>query len=432
MMTFFKLIPYALSFSTLLAGFPLFALEPVMGDSLEEYLTRALNVHPGVEAAEKRYQAATQRAPQVAALPNPMLQVTHFVESVQTRTGPQENILMLNQQFPWFGTLDHKEKAAAAEAEALWYDVQKQQLNLIRDLSEAFYDYVYTREALERTTQHLRYLGEWEPVVETRVKTGGNLNELLRLKVEIGKLNDSLQSLRQNRIRQSARLAEMLAFQTEDPLPWPETDTPDPVEIPTGKELDKWLEKQNPDLLKLKSRIRRAEALQEVAKLQSYPDLVVGATYIQVGDPVTSTTPTDGGEDAWGVTAAVSVPLQFGRNKAAREEAASAVEEATNLYDQKRNALRADVQAAMASLADAERRINLYGEELLPLANQAVKNTRTAYEGSQASLLELIDSERSQLDLQLLYERAVRDAAQQSITLKTLLNLPPVTYETEK
>ncbi len=413
-------------------GSDLFASEPFTGDSLPEYLARALDVHPGVGAAEKRYQAAKLRAPQVSALPDPMLQVTHFVESVQTRTGPQENILVLNQRFPWFGTLDHKEKAATAEAEALWYDVQQQQLNLIRDLSEAFYEYGYTREALELTGRHLGYLSEWEPVVETRVKTGGNLNELLRLKVEIGKLNDSLQSLKQQRIRQSARLAEMLALQTDDLLPWPEISTPAPVEVPSGEPLDAWLEQQNPDLLKLQSRIHRAEALQEVAKLKSYPDFVVGANYIQVGDPVTETAPPDGGEDAWGVTAAVSIPLQFGRNKAAREEAFSAREEATKAYEQKLNILRADVQAATADLADARRRIKLYGEELLPLADQAVKNTRTGYEGSRATLLELIDSERSQLDLQLLHERAVRDAAQHLIKLKTLLNLPPVTYETEK
>jgi outer membrane protein TolC len=406
--------------------------EAFTGKTHHQYLTRALDAHPGLKAAEKRYLAAVQRAPQVAALPDPMIQVTHFVEGVQTRTGPQENILVLNQRFPWFGTLSSKEEAAVAEAESLRYSYQQQQLDLVRDVSVAFYEYAYTNEAMELTSQHLGLLEELEPVVETRVKTGGNLNELLRLKVEIGKLDDQVQRLEQGRIRQSARLAELLAVQTEELLPWPEVNMPSPFEIPRGDPLGVWLEKQNPDLLSLKYQIKRMEALQEVARLQSYPDFVVGANFIQVGDPVTATVPTDGGEDAWGVTAAVSIPLQFGRNKAAREEALSSFDEATRAYEQKQNVLRADIQAATASLADAQRRMKLYSEELLPLADQAVKNTRTGYEGSQATLLELIDSERSLLDLQLLYEQAVRDAAQQNMILKTLLNLPSVTYETEK
>jgi outer membrane protein TolC len=391
-----------------------------------------LDGHPWLKAAENRYQAAVQRVPQVAALPDPMIQVTHFFESVQTRTGPQENILVLSQRFPWFGTLSNKEKAAAAEAESLWYSYQQQQLDLVRDVSVAFYEYAYTHEAIDQTSKHLGLLEELEPVVETRVKSGGNLNELLRLKVEIGKLGDQLQSLKQKRIRQSARLAEMLVVQTDDLLPWPEVSMPPSVDVPTGASLGVWLEKQNPELLSLQLQIKRGEALQEVARLQSYPDFVVGANFIQVGDPVTSTVPADGGEDAWGVTAAVSIPLQFGRNKAAREEAERSTQATVYAYKQRLNALRAMVQATHAALQDAQRRMNLYGEELLPLADQAVKNTRTSYEGSQASLLEWIDSERSQLDLELLYQRAIRDAAQQQITLKTLLNISPLDHENEK
>ncbi len=415
-----------------LFGWRLFSAEPFIGQSLQEYLQRGLEANPGLQVAERQYRAALEKVPQAASLPDPMVQVTYFVEEIQTRTGPQDNVWALNQRFPWFGTLDGREKAAAAAAEALWYGYQQQQLNLIRDLSQAFYEYTYTREAIERTTLHLNLLKEWEPVVETRVKTGGSLNELLRLKVEIGKLQDVLQSLGQNRISQSARLKEMLAINEIALLPWPDEERVSGSENVDLEHFTEQLSLRNPELLGLQSQIARTEALQKVARLQSYPDFVLGANYIQIGDPVTATVPADGGEDAWGVTAAISIPLQFGRNKAAREEAAFAGEAATRAYEQRLNVLRADVQATMAKLSDAQRRIKLYGNDLLPLADQALENTRTAYEGARASLLELIDSERSQLDLQLLYERAVTDAAQQYIKLKTLLNTPPINYETEK
>ena len=78
----------------------------------------------------------------------------------------------------------------------------------------------------------------------------------------------------------------------------------------------------------------------------------------------------------------------------------------------------------MALLKDANRRIKLYGEELLGLAEQAVENTRNSYENGRTGILEVIDSERSLLDLQMLYWRAASDAWQQRIVIQTLANQP--------
>ena len=72
-------------------------------DELESYLIRAQSANPQLKAFAQHYEAAMQRIPQASALPDPMFQVTHFVESVQTRTGPQENVFMFSQRMPWFG-----------------------------------------------------------------------------------------------------------------------------------------------------------------------------------------------------------------------------------------------------------------------------------------------------------------------------------------
>jgi outer membrane protein TolC len=56
---------------------------------LHSDLSLALANNPQLEAFEQRYEAALQRIPQASALPDPMFQVTSFVESIQTRTGPQ-------------------------------------------------------------------------------------------------------------------------------------------------------------------------------------------------------------------------------------------------------------------------------------------------------------------------------------------------------
>ncbi|MCB1119979.1 MAG: hypothetical protein KJT03_00400, partial [Verrucomicrobiae bacterium] len=67
--------------------------EPVVGliskDIAGQFVSEALQHNPGLVAQEKRYQAARQSITIAGTLPNPMFQLTHFVESIQTRTGPQ-------------------------------------------------------------------------------------------------------------------------------------------------------------------------------------------------------------------------------------------------------------------------------------------------------------------------------------------------------
>ena len=108
----------------------------------------------------------------------------------------------------------------------------------------------------------------------------------------------------------------------------------------------------------------------------------------------------------------------------ARSEASATQRAGESELDDRRNQLRADALVALSALGDARRRVRLYENDLLPLARQAVENTVTGYQGGSATLLELIDSQRSQLGLELEHWRARADAAQQQIVLQTLVNQP--------
>lgn len=394
--------------------------------SLEEYLQRAQTENPDLKAFRARYDAAMQRAPQVSALPDPKLQITYFVESVQTRTGPQENIFMLSQRFPWFGKLTTLENVASAEAEALWYAFQDRQLQLARKVATNHFDYGFTGKAIALANENLVWLTELEPIIEEKVRGGGDINPLLRLKVEVGRISDKVASLKQQRVVQSARLSELLALDGDTLLPWPQLDQP-PITALELQSLLEAVEQSNPELQMLKRKIDSAEARQQVAQLSSYPDFTIGINYIQIGDPEVNPDTPDAGDDPWGLTASMNIPLWFDKNKSARAEAHAGKRAVMHTYANRANALKAEVRSSLALLDDANRRLQLYGDDLLELAEQAVENSLTSYESGRSSILEVIDSERSLLDLQLLFWRAAADAWKQKIIIQTLANQGPGT-----
>lgn len=390
---------------------------------LKGYLSRAQVANPDLMAFKARYEAAMQRIPQATALPDPMLQVTHFVESVQTRTGPQENIFMVSQRLPWFGKLQSRADAASAEAEALWFAFQNRQLALARTVSIAFFDYGFTGRAITLTRQNLQWLTELEPIIEEKVRGGGEINPLLRLKVEAGKVTDNLASLQQKRVAQSARLAGLLAVPGDHLFPWPTLNLP-PTDLPEAATLLDAVANNNPELKRIKRKMHSAEARVKNARLAGYPDVTLGFNYIQVGDPEVNPSTPDAGTDPWGVTASLNIPLWTGKNRSAQAEAIAGKRALGHEYANKMNTLQAELLASLALLKDANRRLQLYGEELLDLAEQAAENSRASYESGRTGILEVIDSERSLLDLQLLSWLAAADAWKQRVIIQTLTNQP--------
>ena len=391
--------------------------------TLADYLQQAQSANPELKAFRAKYEAALQRIPQAAALPDPKLQITHFVESVQTRTGPQENIFMLSQSIPWFGKLESRENAASAEAEALWYEFQSRQLLLARQVATSYFDYGFTGRAIELTSENLDWLTDLEPAIEARVSGGGKINPLLRIKVEIGRLNDRLESLRQKRIAQSARLSELLGLPGGGLLPFPTLDLPKLV-VPELQPLLAAIKANNPDLKSIERKIESAEARVGIARLRSYPDFTFGINYIQIGDPEVNPNTPDAGEDPWGVTASLNIPLWFTKNESSRAEALAGKLTETHLYTKQVNALEAELRVSHSLLHDADRRLKLYDEKLLGLAEQAVENSRAGYESGIVEILEVIDSERSLIDLQFLSWQAAADAWKQSVIIQTLINQP--------
>ena len=342
-----------------------------------------------------------------------------FVEEVQTRTGPQERRYGISQRFPWFGKQRLRGEVAAGAAEGLWFRVEQRRLEIRRDIAVAFQEYAYLSQSIRITNQVLTILKQLEPVVQSRIRAGGGQQDLLRLQVEIGKVENEYRSLTEVRPAFSARLAASMNWTESGLLPLPELTAPSPLPVQIA-ELISRTDGENPRTRELSQSIATSRAAQDLADRERWPDFTIGFNYLETGAARTSSTPGSG-DDPHGFSFGINLPIHTRRYDAAASEAAHRIAAAQAALQQHRFTLRADVELAAFNLSDAGRQVALYRDSLLPRSRQLLTVTRASYRAGTASLLEIIDSERTLLDFELAYWRASRDYLQGEARLAFLV-----------
>ena len=275
--------------------------------SLDLYLRYGLHENAALRSSYERWRAALERIPQVSSLPDPTFSFTQFVEEVQTRTGPQERRYSLSQTFPWFGKLSLRGDVATGAAEQTWQKVIAVRLSVERDITVAFFEYGYLAQSIRITRGVIGLLRQLEPVVQRRIAGGTSGQEdLLRLQVEIGRIENDLASLEKVRPALSARLAAAMNWRRRELLPLPELQEPT-LGGASVEALIQRAEQLNPELRELAERIRTNRKALDLAELEKWPDLTLGVDYFETGDALT---PTPGsGDDPWGLRLMFNLPI---------------------------------------------------------------------------------------------------------------------------
>jgi outer membrane protein TolC len=392
--------------------------------TLDQYVALALERNAGLRAAHSRWRAAMERVPQARSLPDPKLTFGYYVEEIQTRTGPQEYRIELMQMFPWFGTLKSRATAAERMAESAWWAMEAQAQGLVRDVKRAYHDYAYLAQSIDTMQENLTLLKDLEPIVQRRVQTGvASQSSLVRLQVEIGKLENDLASLRDRRETFSMRLRSLINLPGPGVLSAPALP---PVRVfdYDRDTLSTRVERDNPELMALERGVAAAEQRKDVARREGYPDFTLGVSYMGTGEAVMTPRPPGSGNDPVMVSVGISLPIWRKKYSASVREAESDRRAATNRRHQRLNDLKADLENTLYRLDDARRQLDLYGDTLLPRAKQALELTEIAYESGSASLLDVIDSQRELLAFTLAYRRAEADYHIQTAELEALCGGP--------
>lgn len=365
----------------------------------------ALN-NAGLKAAFHQWKAAMEKIPQVTALPDPKLNYGYFVRSVETRAGPQNHRVGIAQMFPWFGRLKLQGEKAAQEAEVAFQRLESSRQKLWFELRDAWYEHAYLHRAIEIVDENISLLKQLEGVAQSKFQGGGSYLGVVKAQVELGKLDDRKRSLADLLEPVRARLNAALSRESSAPLPEPKL-IPGPALARDDQSLLDGLSASNPDLKGFEAGIAREEKGVALAKKDFYPDVTLGLDYVVTGEALVRTAP-DSGKDPVVAMFSINIPLWWGKLRAGVKEAEARREAMVEQRSDFAHRLAAGLKMALYGYRDAERKISLYRDTLVPQANSALTVAQQSYEGGKADFLETVDAQRLLLEFQL---QAVRSAA---------------------
>lgn len=388
--------------------------------TLSDYLGYAALNNAGLEAAFLRWKAALEKIPQVTALPDPHFTYAYFIQSVETRVGAQRQRFALTQTFPWLGKLSLRGDAAAqaARAEKARYDSAK--LKLFYQVQQAYYEYYYLARAIDVTQENLSYMQHLESVARASYSAGiAPYGDVIRTQVELGKLEDNLKTLQDQAEPIAAKLNAALNRPPDAPLYWPGKQKEIKASFKSD-ELLSWLRESNPDLKAIEYQAAGAKTEIALAKKNFYPDITLGLEGIDTTNALMPNTP-DSGKDPIIASVSINLPVWWNKYRAGEREAADRYKAFLSERINRENGLVADVKWALYKYRDAERKIELYRDTLIPEGNQAFEVSIENYQAGTGTYQNVVDAIRVLLEFELSYERAFSDRAQRLAELEMLV-----------
>ena len=369
----------------------------------------------GLKAAYLKWQSELLKVYSAKSLPDPQVSFTHYIDEVETRVGPQRQAISVMQKFPWFGKLDLKKAMQTNSARAAKESYEAIKLNLFKEIEVLYFDFYYLQESLRIAEENKRLLSSFEPIARNLIKTGKGSADLLKVQVELGKIQDQISGLKLRWTPLKSRLNEMLnQAQTESigliaSLP---------ERVPLSEEKLMWQLKNNPQL---KAYDYKSEALKNKIKLahkDSYPDFSLGLKYIQTDDSDMDV--DDNGKDPIMATFGFTLPLNQRKYRNLEGSANKELDSVRWGQLQHQRSLERRLSIAFFEREDNERVLKLYRDTLIPKNKQSLTITQQAYRNGKASFLDLIDIQRQLLAFQLMEQKSLSNIYKQEALIREL------------
>jgi len=379
---------------------------------LSDYLTyAAMNSHE-MEAAYDAWTEALDKADRAGWPPDRYCNYHYFIEDVESRKGDKWTMYGLAQPVRWPGEKSGRVSAATEGVYAARERYEGARLHLFYRVKNAYYEYNYLGQAIALVTQardRMKPLAEagGPASPEKDSASPGQSPAAAAAADEQRKLQERLKTLWGLQKTLAANLNDTLDRPADARVSWPKNVTARPIAA-SDDQVFAWMKEANPELGALEHEATEAERAIHVAQKDYYPDFNLG---VHIINSLNHYSPGVPGycQDEYVAMVWVQSPVWFESYAAEVREARTRHWEALRKKAERENALGSEVQTALYQLRDAQRRLALYRNTLVPKGRQSLAAAEDAQARGPGKPSDVVDARRVLLEFELAYDRAVAD-----------------------
>jgi cobalt-zinc-cadmium efflux system outer membrane protein len=383
---------------TTLFLFIIFILYPFVSNlklkaqNLEVLIQEALQNNPQLKAKEKRWEAAKAMIPQAGAWMDPMLSFEGMSATKDigfTKYSFMQKKIGLSQQFPFPGKLGLKKKMAGYDASMMETDYQHLKNMLISEVKMTYYELFFVNKAKEITEKNKALLSDIAKSAETKYMVGQGLQQdVLSAHLELSKLDQKLIDLKREETQIQLKLKTLLFRSKENPPIVPE-EVKKTEFVADREKLKKEALEKNPMLREQKYLVDQSQASYKLAKKEYFPDFELTLKYGQ--DQMSAE--VMGKKNFIEAMVGFNLPIYFfqKQNKMV-EEKADLLSSAQESFSYKQNELINDLEDKISELKRNSDLLDLFGNGILPQAQQSFQPAQTAYQVNKIDFQTLLFS----------------------------------------
>jgi outer membrane protein TolC len=376
-------------------------------NQLDQYLQEAAQNNPELKAQFREYLAVLQQVPQVTTLPDPEAAFGYFIQSTETRVGPQQARVGLTQMFPWFGTLGARGDVATQQAKAKFQTFQESRNTLFFNVKNTWYRLYLIDQSIQITQENINILETFESLVTSRYETAqASQVDILRVQIEKEDLNVREAELKDSKKVLQQRFNELLNRSETLRVDIPDTLVANVLPLPVP-ELKQMTLQQNPQVTKLDYQAASARSDIKVAQKEGLPKFGIGVDYILTGQRDVAL--ADNGKDAILGRVSISIPLWRKKYRAQEKQAQLQLQAVQDRQTATQNRLLTTLEETLRDFYDAKRRVSLYKDIQIQRTRQALDILTEEYATSATDFEELLRLQRKLLEFQFAREEAVVD-----------------------
>jgi outer membrane protein TolC len=362
-----------------------------------DILHRAFLANGDLEAAYFEWAAALSRIQQAGAYPNTPISLgfeyTFSGENLKSWDRTTVTVApdaMENLSFPT--KVYQAAKVALDDARAAGERFRAAKFDLQRKVLDEYLEYALLAEKARIQRENAALLRLVFDTAHFRVEAGAPQQDVLRAEIAYRLAENELRTTESGLPQRRAVLNAMLARVPDAPLP-PPTRVPAPRAVPEDNAvLLAMAVDRNPELVGLAHQVRGRRDALELARMQYIPDFNPLAGF------------TGNMEQFAGLI--VSLPTVIPEIEGGIKEARAELRRMEAMYRQTNLDRAAAFVAAIYALRNSERQVAFFDRQVLPRAEQAVRIARESYATGGSSFTDVIDIQRTLLDVRLMIAEA--------------------------